>query len=190
MILLPSFLPSSLPSLLPSFLPSFFLPTGTNQLAKPTSQPTTFKYVTGVFNKVNFKTPACTEINFNAGYRLSPARSGSLLRTNVGNGYESGETWADETNTASSGGKFSSKLPLYERYPLSWTHSLLPSFLLYPFVFRRCAQSCMFLASSTNRTADRTRRCIQGEAARRPNSFLLVTRADLGRLRSLRKAGK
>ena len=137
---------------------------------------------------MNFKTPARTEINFNAGYRLSPSRSRSLLRTSVGNGYESGESWAGETNTASSGGKFSSKLPLYERYPLSWTQFRLPSFLLYPFVFHRCTQSCVLLASSANRTANRTRRCIQGEAARRPDSFLLVTRADLGRSRLLRKA--
>lgn len=44
--------------------------------------------VTGVFNKVNFKTPARWEINFNAGYRLSLTRNEPLLRTNVGNGCE------------------------------------------------------------------------------------------------------
>ena len=79
------------PSFLPSFLPS-------TQPTSPASsaQPTNVQVVTGVFNKVNFKTPARTEINFNAGYRLSPARSESLLRTNVGNGCERGPRRANE----------------------------------------------------------------------------------------------
>lgn len=72
----------------PSFL-SFFLLLPIHR-ATTTANPTQSKsaqvqVVTGVFNKVNFKTPARAEINFNAGYRLSPARSGF---TNVGNGCE------------------------------------------------------------------------------------------------------
>lgn len=73
----------------PSFL-SFFLLLPIHRAtttANPTqSNPAQVQVVTGVFNKVNFKTPARAEINFNAGYRLSPARSGFL--TNVGNGCE------------------------------------------------------------------------------------------------------
>lgn len=72
----------------PSFL-SFFLLLPIHRAtttANPTqSNPAQVQVVTGVFNKVNFKTPARAEINFNAGYRLSPARSGF---TNVGNGCE------------------------------------------------------------------------------------------------------
>lgn len=72
----------------PSFL-SFFLLLPIHR-ATTTANPTQsnsaqVQVVTGVFNKVNFKTPARAEINFNAGYRLSPARSGF---TNVGNGCE------------------------------------------------------------------------------------------------------
>lgn len=69
--------------------PSFFLPLFLSSFLSLLSllpihhatdpiQPSPVQVVTGVFNKVNFKTPARTEINFNAGYRLSPARSGFL----------------------------------------------------------------------------------------------------------------
>lgn len=75
-----------LSSFLSSFLPLLFLLSIHRATDQPTRhqsntdpiQPSPVQVVTGVFNKVNFKTPARTEINFNAGYRLSPARSGFL----------------------------------------------------------------------------------------------------------------
>ena len=65
---------------LPSFLPFSPYPPRNNYHQPDPIQPSPVQVVTGVFNKVNFKTPARAEINFNAGYRLSPARSGFLPR--------------------------------------------------------------------------------------------------------------
>lgn len=82
-------------------------------LPRQRSQPASVQVVTGVFNKVNFKTPARTEINFNAGYRLSP---GSHWISHGARRKWLERTW-ELRNECWCGGKFSSKFVPRPRHP-------------------------------------------------------------------------